>query len=453
MKKLKRIPILLFIFLIISIIGYSGCGSDSGGGGENGQEPTPNATSTVIYNDFNTAVADMVQVNHTFVTAVNALQGANLSSLSSTEIVKILEDLSSSGDAWVDAGNALNAETARVNDLHFSSSSTVKALILANAKDVIDYVPGTDGGLGPGALKDVGNLIQNSQQKLDKLKEQYPEWNEPGSPDSITFRQETIKLAEETRVEGTKVGLQVVVGTVGGVTGTAVGVIIVKLGLLASGPPGWVIIGGCGVIGATVGAVSVTFFSEGSSSSQNIQGVMNATQNDADVPVLVTGLVSQDEPFPIMYPEPGTLTISIPGNVPVILDNFQPPAAGQQFTITPTCTAVDDDNPNEQGTIVIEESEAAASSCADLLGVSAVASPADPAPFQGVTVTATVFPAIAGCSVSYTVTGTDGYNDSGSPKTDSSGQINIFVPGGAEGVNDIVNLESNGKTFNVVYTF
>lgn len=83
-----------------------------------------------------------------------------------------------------------------------------------------------------------------------------------------------------------------------------------------------------------------------------------------------------------------------------------------------------------------------------------VASPADPGPNQGVTVTATINPATAGVTVSYSVSGTDGYGDSGSPLTDSSGKISFYIPGGAANVRDTVTVSVQGgisKTFS--YSF
>jgi hypothetical protein len=60
------------------------------------------------------------------------------------------------------------------------------------------------------------------------------------------------------------------------------------------------------------------------------------------------------------------------------------------------------------------------------------ASPSDPGPGQGVTVTGRVSPAEAGVKMRLSISGTDGYTNSKDAETDSSGKATLYIPGGAE---------------------
>jgi hypothetical protein len=89
-----------------------------------------------------------------------------------------------------------------------------------------------------------------------------------------------------------------------------------------------------------------------------------------------------------------------------------------------------------------------------VLYVTATPNPPDPGPYQGVTVTATIFPFVSGCQISFSIVGTDGYTNSETYETDANGQASFYIPGAEEGVHDIVTITaSNGNTYTVTYTF
>jgi hypothetical protein len=81
--------------------------------------------------------------------------------------------------------------------------------------------------------------------------------------------------------------------------------------------------------------------------------------------------------------------------------------------------------------------------------------PSDPAPYEGVTVWVDVN--AAEVTVTYEVIGTDGYTDSGSLGSDSSGRISFYIPGGAANVRDTVTVKvpqwgpSYVRTFEYVF--
>lgn len=80
-------------------------------------------------------------------------------------------------------------------------------------------------------------------------------------------------------------------------------------------------------------------------------------------------------------------------------------------------------------------------------------SPADPAPKQAVTVTITVLNSLHGTAVSYSLSGTDGYSQSGTLYTDQNGQVSFVVPGGAQGVVDTISVTAGSVTAQFTYTF
>ncbi|MCG3138195.1 MAG: hypothetical protein HJJLKODD_02056 [Phycisphaerae bacterium] len=89
------------------------------------------------------------------------------------------------------------------------------------------------------------------------------------------------------------------------------------------------------------------------------------------------------------------------------------------------------------------------------LSLSLSASPADPGPSEGVTVTGRVIPATANVEITFSITGTDGYSNTQTSITDETGVATFFIPGGGEGVVDTVSatIVSTGLMQSFTYTF
>jgi len=86
--------------------------------------------------------------------------------------------------------------------------------------------------------------------------------------------------------------------------------------------------------------------------------------------------------------------------------------------------------------------------------------PPDPGPKQSVVVTACIFPPRAGVVITFEIVGTDGFTKSDAPATDAKGCADFSIPGGAEGVVDVVTVTVavqqtvlSAVTSNVTYTF
>ena len=73
----------------------------------------------------------------------------------------------------------------------------------------------------------------------------------------------------------------------------------------------------------------------------------------------------------------------------------------------------------------------------------------------GSSTSAVITPALEGVSVSYTVSGTDGYYDSGTLKTNSSGNVTFAIPPGETGVRDAISVTAviSGVTKSTNYTW
>lgn len=157
----------------------------------------------------------------------------------------------------------------------------------------------------------------------------------------------------------------------------------------------------------------------------------------------------------------GSLHISIDGYAPIELSGITVnPGETLTVSVSPVAlTSVTDDSGSTIDTASNSSTTASATSpattCASTVGVSASNSPASPGVGQTVTVTATVNPIVTGCTMNYSVAGTDGYAASGSPTTSSAGQISFTIPGGAADVHDVVTITESASSAHttVAYTF
>ena len=73
----------------------------------------------------------------------------------------------------------------------------------------------------------------------------------------------------------------------------------------------------------------------------------------------------------------------------------------------------------------------------------------------GATTTGQITPAIAAVTVQYTVSGTDGYYDSGTLQTGARGQASFGIPAGGAGVQDSISVTAvlSGRTATALYTW
>ena len=93
--------------------------------------------------------------------------------------------------------------------------------------------------------------------------------------------------------------------------------------------------------------------------------------------------------------------------------------------------------------------------CNEIMFVTGVPVPANPAVGQAVTVYANVIPATSGCDITFTIVGTDGYSNTETVATNQNGQATFGIPGASkDGVFDRVTITtSNGASYMVSYYF
>lgn len=154
---------------------------------------------------------------------------------------------------------------------------------------------------------------------------------------------------------------------------------------------------------------------------------------------------------------PGTIRVHIPGCAPVVFSGVTVGSSGLNLSVK--CVPTDTSTTSEASGAQDDSSETdgavdpGTGTCGTVASVFVNPNPTDPAPDQSLTVTVSVFPVASGCTVSYSLSGTDGYALSGTPTTDSNGTISFGVEGGAEGVVDTVVVNSNSVSSTIAYSF
>lgn len=91
----------------------------------------------------------------------------------------------------------------------------------------------------------------------------------------------------------------------------------------------------------------------------------------------------------------------------------------------------------------------------DSYSLSVWISPGNPAAYESVTVYAQISPKESDVDVYFSISGTDGYSNSATYPTDASGMATFYVPGGAEGVTDVITVQvvETGLTRSLTYVF
>ena len=107
------------------------------------------------------------------------------------------------------------------------------------------------------------------------------------------------------------------------------------------------------------------------------------------------------------------------------------------------------------GTIIVISTDPNGEHTKGNYALSVWASPADPGPDQSVTVHAKINPPDSDIKIYFSIVGTDGYSKESTVSTDGNGLATFTIPGGEEGVHDVVTIKivSSGLTRTISYTF
>jgi len=409
--------------------GFLGCDLGGGGGGGGGgglsedalaqlEEQLPDVVVPTVPTKAELVVAyeqanEQAQVaNKSFIDAYHAYATADPAN--PEDFLAKTKAMTAAGDAWLTAMLTLNG--------YGEQFLTVKADSLGKADAPILTAPTV-----PVTLPfNIGCLIGTTKEKVAQVEQAFND----GKIDE-TQKQQMLNELKKTQLLDT-------VGT-GLSAGSAVaGGFVVKAGLVLAGASGGVVIGGT-ILGAAAIGLGVklmwSWCSGGKKDSPTGETCALSTYDTT-----VGGVM------PLQFPGKGTLIIQVDGKEPIVIEDFGV-EGGQVVQVD-----FDPNNPGAGPTITTVD-PTQFTDCTIVAGVSASPEPVDPGPGEGVTVTATTIPPMAGCIISFSIVGTDGYTNSASPTTDANGSATFYIPGGAEGVVDTVTISVGGQTTTVVYSF
>ena len=155
--------------------------------------------------------------------------------------------------------------------------------------------------------------------------------------------------------------------------------------------------------------------------------------------------------------DPGTLSIHIPGCAPIVSSEVTVGSDG--LSVGATCAPTDTATIEDVTAAVDASSESAGAAdpgtgtCDTIEEILVNPAPTTPAPLEDVLVTVSVFPKAGGCTVSFSVAGSDDYTLSGDLSTDADGVATFSIDGADEGVIDNVSITANGLTTLITYGF
>ncbi|MBM4352810.1 MAG: hypothetical protein FJ109_03290 [Deltaproteobacteria bacterium] len=355
--------------------------------------------------------------NKDFIDAYQAFAMADTSDVAA--FMQKTQAVNAAGDQWIVAVLTLNG--------YAKQFAGFKGDAMGKADGPILTVPGV-----PVTLPfNVGKLIGTTKEKIAQIEKAH---NEGRIPDD-EYHKAVSELKKTQTLDAVGTGLAA--------GSTVAGGFVVKAGLVLAGASGGVLVGGT-ILGAAAIGLSVKFlwsYCSGGKSDSVDGGYCTMQTHDGKV----------GEVVPLQFPGKGTLIIQVEGKEPIVIEDFG--VDGGQVVVvdfepgdpnsgtppgTPTVTPAD---PSQFGT------------CEQVSGVSATPNPIDPGPGEGVTVTATTIPPVPGCTINFSIVGTDGYTNSASPASDATGTATFYIPGGAEGVVDNVTISVGSHTTTVVYSF
>lgn len=374
--------------------------------------------------DYTQQVSNLHDALEEFIQNTQTYETTNFNTKSVAQAKKIVNDYLTSGQNFVDVLN-------KIGEIQGST----KSAWLKSAADLpcgpVDLIPGDNSGLSPGLAKAVGDLINETKGDVAAIEKKH----DNNEIDDNTYLAAINQLKMQKTTKAVNVGLGAVIG---GGASLGAGLIIGAATLPA--------IATVTAVGVVVGT-SVTWFANW------YTGVKSTSGTSAYY--IVSGKTTVGGKLPVHMLENGAnVTISIDGCAPVVLSNFTLPQAGHNKTINITPVKLSEAQSGSQAEVCMLDEVLTASTCSDVEFVTGSPSPQDPAPGQGVTVTATLIPVVQGCNISFSIVGTDGYSNSATKTSDSNGQATFYIPGGAEGVFDMVTITAgNGVSSEVSYTF
>lgn len=373
---------------------------------------------------------------------------------------------------------AFDAYTTHIENLQSYASTTFAVAVSTNltSPQSVTKAPGTIGTTSGQTLVNLRDALDAKKLVCDAILADYNALTDlvAKAQKLSEYNQCALALQAQAAEAGFKI---TVVKAAGGVVGAAV----VKGALGYIGVAGIYFIGGAtvvvsapaaaviviassiggGILGSKIAGAVYDYCTSGSGTSSKGLSVGKAIGSTEYCSVSSTSGVTGSPMSLVAAPGTGTLQVFVDGFAPVSIAGVTV-AQGQTVTVNVTLvpltdvtdsSATDIDSANSQSTS--SSSTTTASSCAGVIGVTVDGSPVAPSAGQTVTVTATLVPVVSGCTMPYSVSGTDGYSASASPTSDAAGQMTFTIPGGAADVHDVVTISESASAVeaSLAYTF
>lgn len=421
---------LLGIALSLLAASVGACGGGGGGGGPSPTAtPLPTATPGGTDDPSPLAFDDLMQkINSDKYPATasdfSSFIGAEQNLLNTVKTSESESEIKASADNLIDALEAFKGKL----DVYDAFVTEFQNRVLGAGKGM------KTGTADPIAAIQAGQLIQDCKDKVAACE---------ALPDEIDRLECLKQLNTKCGADAINWGASALFGAgATAVTGLAIAAAPITISVVAATG-----------VSVAVGTVAGIVFSYCTSTAPKAGDFPVCALNTADAPVGQNGGLSTS-----VYQGTGTLIVNIPGCAPIVVDNVVVGANGADVTVTCVSDESSDETDVAQATddssqTGFEAQDDGSGTCSNTSSISVSTDPADPGPGQNVTVFARIFPVASACSVSYSVSGTDGYAASGTLSTDANGSINFFIPGGAEGVVDRVTVESGGRQTVITYTF
>lgn len=373
---------------------------------------------------------------------------------------------------------AFDAYTTHIENLQAYASTTFDVAVSTNltGDSFVTKAPGTIGTTAGQTLVNLRDALEAKKLVCDAILANY------NSLTDIVAKAQKLSeyntCAAELQAQAAADGFKI---TVVKAAGSVVGAAVVKGALGYIGVAGIYFVGGAtvvvsapaaaviviassiggGILGSKIAGAVYDYCTSGSGTSSKGMSVGKTVGSTEYCSIASTSGVTGSPMTLVAAPGTGTLQVFVDGFAPVSIGGVTV-AQGQTVTVNVTLvplTDVTDSSVTDVNSAGSQSTSTTATttagSCTDVISVVANSVPVAPSAGQTVTVTATLIPAVSGCTIPYTVSGTDGYAASGSPTSDSAGQMSFTIPGGAANVHDVVTISESASAVeaSLAYTF
>lgn len=307
-------------------------------------------------------------------------------------------------------------------------------------------------------VNSLANKLAEKKAACEALFRQVPSLpTTPADFEKLERAKQCVKEAQEFAVQA---GFDAAVvnvggGVVGGAAGAA-GVLYFGGTLLSGG--GLLVIGVVGFIGSKVASYIFTSCTDSPSNLVRPEAETLSSGFSSCAVSAAKGVTGQS--LPIKAIGTGSLQVFVEGCAPVGFGNITI-VDGQAVAVNVNCEPSDDNvdkndviNASQNSTATM--GEPAPGTCAEVVNIGVTTVPSDPGPNDNVTVTVATLAPASGCTLNYTVSGTDGYSASSSLTTNTAGQASFGIPAAKrEGVVDtvVVTESTFGLSTTITYTF